>query len=257
MRYTLKEEVIFIHVDYTPASLRFSSKYYPWEDKLNNITLSKLTCTEHHRVPGEWDDEIKYDGFIFTDQNNQRWNNQYPRAAYSQTSNAQDYVVRTVIDKKLKKMTDLSVYLNDVNWGIRDLEKELIKAKTPKDKAEVTFFISSLRAHFEDLRFRLIEEFNLEAVEKEHNLFEGFYEVTIQEIKEEDKPKKGVLSDLGNRTIYTTQAGGRCVRDADGYIFTEAPPNQSFMVDQRVPTEWKVQPLEMTKAIRTHSEQIP
>lgn len=252
MRYTPKEETVFIHVDYKPASMRFGSKYFPWEDTLNSITLTKLTCIEHHRVPGEWDDVVQYDGFLFTDPEGNKWANQYPRASYGQISDTQNWVVRTRINDKYRKMTDIRIYLDEVSQGVRDLEREGKKATTAADTAKINFMATSLKAHFEDVRLKLIEQFNLEAIDEPHENIPNFYNIVIRKV---DDGAKGPASaevlkeKLENKTVYVTQGGGRAVRDGDDYVFTVAPPNQSFMIGQRVPKEWGLQPLKQADAV--------
>lgn len=57
---------------------------------IQSIRFHCLTITEHHRVPGEWDDKLQYDGFIAVDAKGNRWENQFPRASYGQTSDYAD-----------------------------------------------------------------------------------------------------------------------------------------------------------------------
>lgn len=71
------------------------------------IHFVKLTVTEHHKVPGEWDNEEKYDGFILTDEQGNRYGNQYPRASYGQLSDTSDRIFQRLesdADTESKKL---------------------------------------------------------------------------------------------------------------------------------------------------------
>jgi hypothetical protein len=119
LRYNVGQVVLFVLVDFEQTVPRFGCSYYPWEDTLKGIELLKLTCQEHHRVSGSWDDEKKYDGFIFTDGVN-NYNNQYPRASYGQLDTSNDYRVR----HNHKVYTDVCVYLDALKDGVYDLREK-------------------------------------------------------------------------------------------------------------------------------------
>lgn len=137
-RFEIGQQVAFIHVAYTQDQQRFGNVYLPWCDTLKEVKVKFLTCSEHHQVPGDWDDEIQYDGYIFTDPTNgdQPWFNQYPRASYSQTSTDADYRVRkgyrdpkeietwSLEGGDFDHYTEVSVYINDALAGIRDLKQQ-------------------------------------------------------------------------------------------------------------------------------------
>lgn len=149
MRYNVGEEKIFLKVNFQAARLRFGSLYLPWEDKLENIELKKLRCEEHHRVPGNWDDEVKHDGFIFVEYDGTtttRYRNQWPRASYGQLDTSMDYKVIDNNSGELTFYTDAEEYLSNILRGIRDLKKE------EKQKE-----VDALQAHFDEV-VKLIEE---------------------------------------------------------------------------------------------------
>lgn len=58
--------------------------------EVDQLTFRELTITEHHKVPGEWDDEPKHDGFHAVDSEGLVWHNQYPRASYGQMDDTAD-----------------------------------------------------------------------------------------------------------------------------------------------------------------------
>lgn len=136
-RFQVGQQVTFIHVKFTSNQPRFNNIYLPWCDTLNEVKVKVLTCAEHHLVAGEWDNEIRYDGFIFHDTENDDhpWFNQYPRAAYDQISTEQDYMVHKgyrdvkevesweIENGDFDDYTEVSVYINHAMGGIRDLKK--------------------------------------------------------------------------------------------------------------------------------------
>lgn len=168
MRYEVGQKYLFIDVKFTPAQLRMAYIYCPWEDTLESVTIKELTCAEHHRVPGEWDDEVKYDGYIFTDDEANRWNNQYPRAAYGQLDTSNDQrihrhpVVKGIVGRE--DMTDFSSYMETLLRGVRDLKK---RATEPKDRDTPEWLnkaADSLTKFYKDLDEKLRAEFGRKAV---------------------------------------------------------------------------------------------
>lgn len=108
MRFQLQMLYFFIRIQFEPGSARFGSLYLPWEDKLTSLRILSAKCIEHHKVPGEWDDVIQYDGFVFEETDDcvmpghpyvagRRWHNQYPRASYGQLDDSNDRRIRPAI----------------------------------------------------------------------------------------------------------------------------------------------------------------
>lgn len=129
-RYEPGKEYAFVNVIYDRPSPLITFLYVPWHDILKEIVVKRLKCVEHHRVPDDWGDEIKYDGFIFQDVegNEDRWYNQYPRASYGQTSDESNWMVNVaenrngveLNDKEADKYSDAEIL-----WGISDAAKYL------------------------------------------------------------------------------------------------------------------------------------
>jgi len=67
--------------------------YLPWEQNLLRQNILICKCVEHHKVPGDWEDELKYDGFKFQDQNGKVWDNQYPKASYGQLDDSNNGIL--------------------------------------------------------------------------------------------------------------------------------------------------------------------
>jgi len=156
MRYNVGQKYIFINIQFTAPAMCFGSTYLPWMDKLDGIELIELTCAEHRQVPGEWDDEIKYDGFRFRDTENRLWNNQWPRASYGQLDDSADRRAKPDFDtwkenrtedelrgiyRKYMSTTDVCTYLQNVERGI---------AKLAMDSA-ATVEHAALKAHFDEV----------------------------------------------------------------------------------------------------------
>ena len=125
MRYNIGEVVLFVNLKFIPAKLRMGGLYFPWEDKLEAINIKKLICKEHHRVPGEWDDEIKYDGYIFSevvDGNEVLFNNQYPRASYGQIDDSSNWTIMDHTTDDFCFYKDASKFLDTIQRGIKELK---------------------------------------------------------------------------------------------------------------------------------------
>lgn len=143
MRYTVNEHTLFVNIDFTMGDLRYGNLYLPWHDKLNKITIRKLLCKEHHKVPDCHDpnQELKHDGFIFVDETTDApWYNQYPSASYGQIDDSNNWRVRNAditSDLPLRElvMTDLSTYMCDLLRGISQLKdaKEEVNAGLLQD----------------------------------------------------------------------------------------------------------------------------
>lgn len=175
MRFELNQQVLFINVDYEATSPRFGALYHPWEDKLNAVTIGSFTCVEHHKVPGEWDDEVKYDGYVFHDKDGKRWNNQYPRASYGQLDDSNNWRIWPTEESdrqpdKLYYMTTLDSYLENVLRGVRDMKKRLDNVNEGKpdrhgDSPEwLQKVIDSLLNHYKEIDQKLRNELQLKAV---------------------------------------------------------------------------------------------
>lgn len=76
MRYTIGKQYLFVNLN-------------------KKIEYVVLTCKEHHKVPISFYEEKQADGFIFEDENNKKWFNQYSETNYSQLNTCLDYIVFT------------------------------------------------------------------------------------------------------------------------------------------------------------------
>lgn len=135
-RYTLGQHVLFLRVNFS-GPVRFGSVFLPWEDTLKSIETYRLICAEHHAVADQQDpnEEKKYDGFVFVQEDGTRWHNQYPKASYGQLDDRQDYRVRRdptcrkstmTRDELLEQFgafTDARAYLEDLYQGIHELKR--------------------------------------------------------------------------------------------------------------------------------------
>ena len=107
-RYSVGEEIyacVFVYSNHISISL----PYTPWSNETpTDIKFIKLTVKEHHKVPGDYDDEVKYDGYILAADDGTIFTNQYPRASYGQVSDRGDRIFhidfRGKTEEDFKKM---------------------------------------------------------------------------------------------------------------------------------------------------------
>lgn len=113
MRFEVGRNYVFMRVLFTGRP-RLMNRYIPWEDTLDSIQTINLTCKEHHKVPGEFSDERKFDGFIFEDAEGGIWYNQYPNAHYGQLDDRMDYHAERHFEiKELFEVDDLGLPIKD------------------------------------------------------------------------------------------------------------------------------------------------
>ena len=109
-RYSVGEEIyacVFVYSNHISISL----PYTPWSNETpTDIKFIKLTVKEHHKVPGDYDEEIKYDGYILAADDGTIFTNQYPRASYGQMSDRGDRIFhidfRGKTEEDFRKMFD-------------------------------------------------------------------------------------------------------------------------------------------------------
>ena len=91
-RYSIGEEIyacVFVYND----RISTGQPYMYWYNETStDIKFIKLTVKEHHKVPGEYDDEVKYDGYILAADDGTIFTNQYPRAGYGQICDRGDRI---------------------------------------------------------------------------------------------------------------------------------------------------------------------
>lgn len=155
-RYSVGEEIyacVFVYGD----RISTGQPYMMFNQNTpTDIKFIKLTVKEHHRVPGEWDDEVKYDGYILAADDGTIFTNQYPRAVYGQVSNRGDRIFH--IDFRGKTKADFkAMFDNEVNVPheyvmINEVFTPMFKAVTQdKDKLPdgMGVKLSMLINHFE------------------------------------------------------------------------------------------------------------
>lgn len=149
-RYSVGEVLYAVTFEYKNRRNRFStSPPFIWGDDETPAAIHfvKLTVTKHHRVPGDWDDEIKYDGYELVDAKGQGYTNQYPRASYGQLSDEGDRRFWLKIDKDFPDDKPYDFGLVSEFW--RNMEAGLQEVRLPED----------LRALLTPFRERFLSEF--------------------------------------------------------------------------------------------------
>lgn len=94
-RYKVGDDIMAIYFDYKDAWPPYPGKFplIYGRGKPDEIKLFVLKVEEQHKVLGvddASDEEKRYDGYILTASDGNRWSNQWPRATYSQTDDTAD-----------------------------------------------------------------------------------------------------------------------------------------------------------------------
>lgn len=156
-RYSIGEEIyacVFVYND----RISISQPYMMWSNETpTDIKFIKLTVKEHHRVPGEHDDEVKYDGYILAADDGKIFTNQYPRAGYGQISDRGDRIFhidfRGKTEDDLKKMFENEAKVPHEYVLIHEAFTPMFKAVT-LDKEKLSdglgVKLSMLINHFKD-----------------------------------------------------------------------------------------------------------
>jgi hypothetical protein len=156
MRYNIGQEYVFINTRIAAADkdgwAGFS--YYPGQSVITSISMVKLRCIEHHKVYASYDDRTEdptHDGFVFEDAFGNRWNNQYPNAAYGQMDTSNDFRVRW--PENLMNKDNVFDSFRLVENVLEDLREVLKAEDDPRRRKEI--IIPS-----QEERYRLQEYFN-------------------------------------------------------------------------------------------------
>lgn len=167
-RYSIGEEIygcVFIYGERASIGQPFMmfSQDYP-----TDIKFIKLTVKEHHKVPGDYDEEVKYDGYILAADDGTIFTNQYPRASYGQVSDRGDRIFRIDFrgktEEDFKKMFDNEVEVPHEYVTIDEVFTPMIKAVTlDKDKLsdELAVKLSLLINRFKDNFAKLFPDMDL------------------------------------------------------------------------------------------------
>ena len=156
-RYSVGEEIyacVFVYNDRISTSQPYMMRSI---ETPADIKFIKLTIKEHHKVPGDYDEEIKYDGYILAADDGTIFTNQYPRASYGQVSDRGDRIFhidfRGKTEEDFKKMFDNEVKVPHEYVIINEVFTPMVKAVTlGKDKLpdELGVKLSMLINHFKD-----------------------------------------------------------------------------------------------------------
>ena len=167
-RYSIGEEIyacVFVYND----RISTGQPYMEWSNETpTDIKFIKLTVKEHHRVPGEYDDEVKYDGYILAADDGMIFTNQYPRAGYGQICDRGDRIFyidfRGKTEDDFKKMRENETKEPHEYVLIDEVFTPMIKAVTlDKDKLsdELAVKLSLLINRFKDNFAKLFPDMDL------------------------------------------------------------------------------------------------
>lgn len=166
MRFNTDQKYYFLSLDYTSTTRKFAPTYYPWEDKLNSLSVEELTCMQHHKVTNGFTDEKSCDGFIFHDGQQASWYNQFPEAHYGQLDTSGDWIVRKappnkdVIYTRRPYMTEVCSFLENAMRGIRELKerRKQIDKKEPVKNGDTPEWLDKAIQALEDLYKQIDQE---------------------------------------------------------------------------------------------------
>lgn len=167
-RYSIGEEIyacVFVYGD----RISTNQPYMMWSNETpTDIKFIKLTIKEHHKVPGDYDEEIKYDGYILAADDGTIFTNQYPRASYGQVSDRGDRIFhidfRGKTEEDFKKMVDNEVKVPHEYVIINEVFTPMVRAVTlNKDKLSdgLGVKLSLLINHFKDNFAKLFPDMEL------------------------------------------------------------------------------------------------
>jgi len=123
-RFTVGKKELFVNVWFTRDVRNYPSLYLPWQDLLDWVEVLELTCVAHHKVPTDYSDELRCDGYIFEDAAKNSWYNQYPKASYGQIDDSNDGYVRKTGDTKsyMKPHTKAERFMDNILRGVHDFQ---------------------------------------------------------------------------------------------------------------------------------------
>lgn len=191
MRYQTEQQLWTIGLLLTHAdSGELSDAYHsevptPGVYDIKDLQFRLLTITEHHKVPGEWSDELECDGFIAVDEAGQVWENQYPRASYGQLcdkangdfqcrklgemmalpenkSKGYSAVIQELRDAGMLPATyDLLRFMNELDGGLLDKNHvTLIEREYPDFYKKLQAISVRVQQAFRDATGKVLEPYN-------------------------------------------------------------------------------------------------
>lgn len=132
MRYQLHQQIWTIALDLINKETNKPYTFLHFQTPVPNlftiqaVRFTRLTVSEHHKVPGEWSDDIQYDGFICLDDKQRVWHNQYPRACYGQMSDSADGEFSPVLISDLcKQHKDSGKSFDDICAMVKEQGSEI------------------------------------------------------------------------------------------------------------------------------------
>ena len=168
LRYSIGEEIIACSfIDEKCSSISQPYMFFSFSEEIVGVRFIKLKVKEHVKVPGEFDDEKQYDGFILEGDDGKVYHNQYPYACYGQLDDKRNRVFTLEIPKgKFKEVFENSkevpyeyILLNEVYPPIwkavnEDLEKLPSSLKDKLLKLN-DMFLKEFEEKFPDLKIEV------------------------------------------------------------------------------------------------------
>lgn len=161
-RYTIDERRVFISYELEGKDSRKWLPFLPWEHTLLSIDVKTMVVKQHHWVPGTWDNDPKYHGFLLQEEGQEAlWRNQYPQAIFSNNQDHDNYQIRQD-QASLEKGQPARVYedvthtINRLMRGIRQFYTQRTKFDNqglaePGAAQRLQDYEQALEDHLEDL----------------------------------------------------------------------------------------------------------
>lgn len=161
-RYSVGEivPVISMYVKCGMGSIIWSPRFSSTDDLLD-IDARVIECTECHDVPYEFDETKVFDGYVFIDDQNNRYENQYPVYAAG-FSNLADFIIlyvkynddrSEVVD--MKDMVDARKIVSNILYELYKLYRKINNDDISlTEKRHIRSFIDKLRFLYRVIRGR-------------------------------------------------------------------------------------------------------
>lgn len=191
MRFEVNQVVLLVGVNFLSTRLGkrgdrgVTFRVPQTDDVINEIKFVESTVKEHHKVPDEWADEPKYDGFIF-DVQGHRGTNQYPRASYGQISDAQDRVISIIDDlyenkykedydkfeqgDEIVNFTTATNMFDTINRGIEYFGRHKMPKEAEALKVQYSRFEAALKEQFP--QYSIVDKEIIEGSKIRHTVVE-------------------------------------------------------------------------------------
>lgn len=144
---------MFVSFIYHQGNRSYSSPMIsvPDEDEGEEVEMliKPLTCESEHDVDIDYSND-KTKGYIFRDEDGNKYHNQYPSASYGQMSNRGDWECMGIVEGKL-------IHYSSVDFVYSDIKRSLFKFPNPQIDDFLKNRASEIEAELEKVGLKLVE----------------------------------------------------------------------------------------------------